>query len=118
MKMFIIYNLVWLLLLITWFATIYILRNKYKLHQSKSKLSILFKYFHHAFDVVDIMYNYHLSLLFLQLPKKLNETISDRLRRYHNQTIYFDHRIPLDFYRFIVSSPFVKIINFFDRGHI
>ena len=117
-ELVILYNLIWLVSLIVNFAIIYTLINKYDVSKKGKTILILFNIYHKAFDVFDIIYNYHLSLLFLQFPKKFNETISDRLRRYHKQTVYFDHRMPLDFYRFAVSLPFVKIVNYFDRGHI
>lgn len=105
----VLYHLIWIAGLLLFFICLYFCINKLN-----APVTIL----HKTFDFFDIIYNWQLSLLFLEFPKTYNETISDRLRRYMSIKGMPECGTPMNILRYQVTLFFAKILNYFDEGHI
>ena len=102
---FVLYNIIWCVFLLINFTVIFTGYNKFNF----SKGNKYWSRYHNLFDIFDILYNYHLSLFFLDWPREKFETISDRIRRYVNSKKGV---------RYQVAMFFAHVLNTIDKGHI
>jgi len=123
---FVVYNFIWIVFLLIFFIILVCFIDK--LNISGKEPHVVFNIFEIIFDFFDIIYNWHLTYLFLEFPKTYNETISARFRRYvqyrkiyhlygkyKNKSLF---KSKINSFRYEVSFFFAKILNFFQKGHI
>lgn len=96
----VIFNAVWIIRLLLGFALLA------KLLEKVGRNSWLFKLPAGIFFVLDIVFNYELTILFLDLPANPTETITNRLIRY--KTI---KQKRLASYRYSMAVFFCNILN-------
>ena len=104
------FNVIWAIRLIFWFAILTKLRDRFGLPVWLKALAAIF-------IVIDVLFNYQLTLLMLDLPHDWKETTTYRLKRYRVFLGGTGKRTWIEKWRLMWANWACPILNKYDEGH-